>query len=112
MSMRTLKQRRIKLWKQDPHCHWCGTLTILPPADAKPHRKNYPLNEATIDHLRSRWHPNRREPIRQGEQRLVLSCRKCNIDRAKQEEKEQGLEVLHVAAQNGETGRKEKMCQH
>jgi hypothetical protein len=46
-----------------------------------------PDNFATIDHLRSRLSPHRTEPNLTNEERTVLACPPCNLDRAAQEEK-------------------------
>lgn len=72
------KRRRARLWEANPHCHWCGTLTVLPPADGDSKRKHFPPNEATLDHLRPRGDPTRTVPPRNRERRLVLACRSCN----------------------------------
>jgi hypothetical protein len=83
-----LRNRRERLWKSNPNCHWCKQFTILP--DGEIAKDNW----ATIDHLRCRLHPQRHEPNPKAEQRTVLACWKCNNERNKGEMKEAGLEIL------------------
>lgn len=82
---RKIRTRRENLWKQDPHCYWCGCLTVPPPKRRK--NKVFVDNEATLDHLRTRFNSSRQEPNHSNEQRTVLACRKCNGLRGKQSEK-------------------------
>lgn len=74
------REFKLKLWQNDPRCHWCKRETKLinvpeleGPAD--------PLM-ATIDHLISRYNPERW--VRR-DQTKVLSCYECNENRARQE---------------------------
>lgn len=76
MSKALTKQRR-NLWLRDPHCYYCGVETIFDFDRKGP----VPPNFATIDHLRPRHHPLRREPAKNGEVRHVLACFKCNNER-------------------------------
>lgn len=71
------RRRRDSLREQNPRCHWCGRVT-LPPArfTERPH----PLS-ATLDHVRPRKHPARREPNNNNEERTVLACWQCNQHR-------------------------------
>ena len=55
-------------------------MVLIEPAPKREHVER----EATIEHLRSRLHPGRREPAR-GEQRRVLACWKCNNERGRAE---------------------------
>jgi 5-methylcytosine-specific restriction endonuclease McrA len=73
--MKTAK-RKAALFARDPHCHWCGKLTVLIPAS--PGRRRFYENEATVDHLYPRFNPARHIPRPPGEQRTVLACRECN----------------------------------
>jgi hypothetical protein len=76
-STRTFRRQREALWRKDPHCHWCGCLTIL--WKSSPKNKVMPHNAATLDHLDSRMSPERgKHP---GERRHVLACYRCNQDR-------------------------------
>lgn len=65
--MSSLSQRR-KLFKEDPHCFWCGCLTTLDYSNPRL------TTLATVDHLYSRWHParSRRKHVK------VLACFACN----------------------------------
>lgn len=79
---RKLRRQRLRLWLADPHCYWCGVRTFLPTREGKSPKAP---NEATIDHLRPRHHPERLVPARGGEVRRVLSCWKCNNERDQRE---------------------------
>lgn len=77
MSNREIK---LKLYQENPRCHWCQRETILtniPEIHGDPN----PLM-ATIDHLVSRYHPERwvkRDVTK------VLACYECNARRAREE---------------------------
>lgn len=79
--MKIYRRRRIRLFNVSPFCHWCGCALVL----VDQHIGHPPDNAATIDHLRSRLHPARREPNHAMEERTVLACRKCNQRRSTQE---------------------------
>jgi hypothetical protein len=79
-----LSRRRKRLWDKNPHCHWCGKITVLP--DGRPKIKRPPLNLATIDHLNSRHSPDRHKPNNGQEIRTVLACWQCNNERSRIEE--------------------------
>jgi hypothetical protein len=65
---------RQRLFRADPHCFWCGTLTRLG-------QVNGPI-QATIDHLYSRLHPERVDRYREQKGVLhVLACAACNGER-------------------------------
>lgn len=92
----TIKSKRIKqrnrFYRMDPRCHWCGERTELP-AYTKLNSPKAP-HHATIDHLNSRLSPYRRVPTESpSELRHVLSCFKCNQDRARDEHIESGRSV-------------------
>lgn len=77
--MSRLARRRRALFDADPHCRWCGCLTVWwdePGAG--------PDNAATIDHLRSRLNPRRGRAG--GGPKTVLACRSCNQLRAADED--------------------------
>lgn len=59
---------RIKLFREDPHCFWCGCLTTLDVTNPRL------ATLATVDHLYSRQHParSRRKHMK------VLACFNCN----------------------------------
>jgi hypothetical protein len=50
-----------------------------------PKGQTLPHNAATIEHLVSRYTPNRWKKKKKGEQRKVLACYKCNHERSRQE---------------------------
>jgi hypothetical protein len=61
-------------------CFWCGIDTVL----ESPAKGRLPDNLATVDHLRPKHDPTRREKVSKGtERRIVLACRKCNHERDK-----------------------------
>ena len=70
--------RRLRLYKQDPHCFWCHELTQYRPMPNG--GKNDP-EEATVDHVYSRLDPRR--PQNPG--KFVLAHSKCNQKRAEVE---------------------------
>lgn len=77
------RQCRKDLFNRDPHCHWCGELTVEPVDPLQP-------NSATLDHLYSISDPRR---TKKGRRRLgvskrndtlyVLACHRCNQERGK-----------------------------
>lgn len=73
---RTLRMR-VRLFSADHHCFWCGVETVF---DKRFERQP---NFATVDHLYSRWHPERKSRHVRGEGILhVLACSSCNGERA------------------------------
>lgn len=86
------RQRRY-LWSKNPNCHWCGQPTVLTYDGGV-----QPENLATIDHLRSRLHPSRREDAKPQERRRVLACWKCNHERGKAENDALSLDEKHRRA--------------
>lgn len=79
MSNRRFKER---LWQNDPSCHWCKRPTKLLHI-AEIQGEADPLM-ATIDHLVSRYHPERwvRRDLTK-----VLACYECNAKRSREETK-------------------------
>ncbi len=84
-----LARRRERLWKENPHCFFCGVETILPHVAALKYNvplskitKNLPkdvLNRmATIDHEFCRFEPERLQNHRRPTTRLA--CFKCNSE--------------------------------
>lgn len=71
------KLRRHNLWQADPRCHWCGRHTLLP---GTPGLKAAAGITATLDHLYSRFHPERGR-----DSATVLSCAPCNAGRSRRE---------------------------
>ncbi len=73
-------RRRETLFKEHPYCYWCNCKLI------KCCKQNIKRsNMATIDHLRSRLDPSRLMIDNSQNPRTVLSCSKCNNQRAKEE---------------------------
>ena len=89
-------KRRFRLWQRDPHCFYCGAMTVL----YNPKRGEImSYNVATVEHLRSRNHPDRLEPNDGNTERTVLACNKCNNERNRQEELVLGIEELQERSQ-------------
>lgn len=68
---------RIRLFRADPHCFWCGTEVTLERNDIR--------TLATVDHLYSRWHPERKDRHLNNDTASVLhvlACYDCNQERA------------------------------
>lgn len=81
--MNRKRKRRQILFDRDPHCHWCGVLTVWYSQPTK--HEEMPNNAATLDHLYSRFNPERITPIDNVE-RTVLACLECNRRRSVEEE--------------------------
>jgi 5-methylcytosine-specific restriction endonuclease McrA len=79
--MNQVARQRIRLHKLDARCFYCGIITVL---DTPSGWRGVPYpGLATVEHLRPRTHPSRREPARgPNEQRHVLACWQCNQDRS------------------------------
>lgn len=58
------KERRLKLWNEDPRCRNCGVVTVL-----EGHNID---NKATIQHIYDRFHYLR------AKSKVTLFCHKCN----------------------------------
>jgi hypothetical protein len=71
--------RRRVLWRRDPRCFWCGTVTRF---DAY-----HESDAATLEHIYHRRHPKRRSTKRHLPS-YVLACRKCNSERGAPEARE------------------------
>ena len=78
--MSSNRKRRHKLFLQDPHCHWCGCEVV----ESQSRQKNQQDNSATLDHLRTKFDPQRGEPS--DKEQTVLSCYKCNNERGMADE--------------------------
>ena len=70
--------RKLKLWRRDPHCHWCGVRTVLPTDNSG--RQFATL--ATLDHLDNRLSKDRVKNKHHTE-RTVLACAACNSERGR-----------------------------
>ncbi len=94
-------RRRLNLWRANPHCHWCNTLTVLP-TGASVKGQTRPDNTATLDHVRSRLHEERvpGRPWPEGSN-TVLACHKCNAQRNVEEQAGLPVEELRRRSQRG-----------
>lgn len=70
-SLRVMKRIRAKLRTINPHCHWCGVLTLETPAQP---------DSATVDHVKPRRECRSAEEYH-AESNLVLACFECNQGR-------------------------------
>lgn len=72
---------RLRLFRANPFCFWCGCGVVL--EVDQPSRPDL----ATVDHLYSRWHPDRELNYQRQRGVLhVLACRICNGERASAEQ--------------------------
>lgn len=79
--MNNNRRLKFELMKVHPFCYWCSTPVKV--YDNIPIGQTHPFDEATIDHMKSRFFRKRGEKVPK-----VLACSKCNNKRAVQEEKE------------------------
>lgn len=94
MSNRALK---VKLWNENPNCHWCGRLTTLTNVQ---HIKGMPdMLMATVDHIVSRYSPYRWVKAKPQEKRKVLACYECNARRSAEETAQLSKEELYRRGQ-------------
>jgi len=83
-STERFRRKRNKLFKNDPNCYWCGKLTVN--RDRKLEESSSTKdNDATVDHLYSKFQPERYRDGYKGI--VVLACGKCNHERGIEEEK-------------------------
>ncbi len=73
-----ISERRKRLFEENPHCCYCGVLTVLTNTVGG----QMPPNAATVEHIYPRLHPKRREPNYSQEKRLALACFKCNNEKS------------------------------
>lgn len=81
----------MRLWvRQQGKCYHCGALMVI--RNLGPRPDYIPADLATIDHLDSRWNPERgKHP---NKSRRVLACARCNWERGRAEERAQPIEEL------------------
>lgn len=77
------RKQKLRLFNLNPHCHWCGCLTINTNEPAIKGTPNPRM--ATIDHTISRLDPRRWLHTETNTQRKVLACFECNQRRQKEE---------------------------
>ena len=82
--------------EKDPHCRWCGVEVVY--FELQKNQRT-PDNFATIDHLKDRNNPTRRE-VGMKAITLVLACNKCNWERSETERKNTPIEVLRERSGN------------
>lgn len=95
-----IKDIRTRLWNKNPRCRYCGEFTFLPEQlEWSQVKNNPPYYMATIDHVYSRFHPQRNEGYNEYIFELVCNC--CNNYRAAWEQDKIDKEELW-----GRSGRK------
>jgi hypothetical protein len=71
---------KLAMWQADPHCYWCGRLTVI--YNEYPNGKVIPGDAATIDHVYPTNDPRRQEfKAKRIPSPVVLACNKCNWER-------------------------------
>lgn len=83
------REFKLKLWQADPRCYWCKRVTYL--LNIPEIQGPAPPLMCTIDHLISRYHPER---YVKRHQTKVLSCYECNAKRGIEETKKLSREEL------------------
>lgn len=74
-SREKILKMRLRLFRANPHCFWCGQVTLYGAVGS-------PL-QTTVDHLYSRLHPERVSRYREQKGVLhVLACAACNNERS------------------------------
>jgi hypothetical protein len=91
-----MRRRRAQLFgQQDGLCFWCEEpMELL----VVPVKGRQPPKSCTIDHLRDRFDPARRQKCRPGEQRLVAACWECNNRRGSNRQASISLKTLQRRA--------------
>jgi hypothetical protein len=100
LAMNKQGRRKYRLFSlcmsQNWKCHYCPRPIIWGDRSPKAPR---PDNFATIEHLRDRFHPDRQEPLKRGEQRWVAACNRCNFERGRESQMAQPIEELRRRSQ-------------
>lgn len=78
------RKLKLRLWEEDPHCHWCGIIT-------NPNPLKHNAVTATVDHIYSNYDLRRRVSSR-----VVLACSKCNNFRSEQETNQLSADEKHA----------------
>ena len=84
------KELRLQLWETDPHCYWCGKLTIWIDLSKRVKKQEW-KDAATIDHLYTRYEMEMRKT---NGNPVVLACQECNHRRGAEATKAQPIEEL------------------
>ena len=84
------KRRREILFLRHPFCYWCGR-----PVKMYVHSQHEtpPPDQATLDHIRTRYNPERHMPS--DKEQTVLACWECNHKRGEEDTQNMPLEELH-----------------
>lgn len=77
------KSRKIRLFHRNPRCYYCGVIVRIVNV---PKGKRIPDDMATLEHLYSRLDYRRHDKNDGKTERTVLSCHKCNQERAKEQD--------------------------
>lgn len=98
LSQRSVARIRSALREKDPHCHWCGCMTLptLPPP--------FHPDMETVDHIKARRQCKSAEEYHSASN-MVLACMECNIERDRvdiemmkhQQEEQARIEKLRTA---------------
>lgn len=99
------RRRLLRLWQADNKCHWCRVETVL---FLLGRYQKMPDNYATIDHLKSRFDPER-QVNPSYEERTVLACNKCNFKRNLEETKSRPIEELWERSSKGHLSMEHKL---
>ena len=94
-----LARRRLKLWLEDDRCRFCRKPTLLPQFCTKEVIARNRDRMATIEHLDSRYNPNRGKS--DNEERTTLACWRCNNDRNKIEQESIPKKILQERSSHG-----------
>jgi hypothetical protein len=98
-SAARMRRRRATLFKQqDGKCYWCECPMLF--VAYIPKRQRMPKDLCTIDHLRDRFDPARRERCKPGEQRLVAACWECNNRRGRERQAQISKKTLNRRSRN------------
>lgn len=77
-----IKRQRERLFQeQGGLCYWCERPMVLP--ERYPESGIPPADHCTLDHLRDRFNPKRREKNIHRERRRVAACSECNYERSR-----------------------------
>lgn len=71
---RKAAEDRARLFAANPHCHWCGTITIVGKGDGD--------RLATLEHIRGFHACDRDVRVWDAPENKVIACFKCNNSRS------------------------------
>jgi len=91
-----MSNRKFKLeaWNKNPNCHWCQQPTIL--TNVKLFKGQPDPRMATVDHLISRFNPERYLKKNSNPSPKVLACFECNQRRSYEEAARMSEEELKL----------------